>query len=336
MSGKERRDFCTECRKETGYILTKKQSKRTVRGKEYIFGITAAVCEECGGEMNIPGLIDKNVHEIDEQYRSAEGLVSVEDIGKLMKIYKIGKAPLSLALGFGEITITRYLEGQVPSKEYSDVIKAALSSPEYMKHKLIENRDKLTEAAYRKSLAAAVNMEKLFSLSDKMLGVISYLFKKLEEVPPLTLQKLLYFIQGIHSALYKRPLFEEDCSAWIRGPVYPEVYDLFKDFKYDPIDDDRFAVLEGTEDILTEDEKRVIDLVADTFGMYGGKVLERITHNEDPWMESGKGYSDDISSHELLQKQRIMRYYIEVNRKYRIDTEEGLQKYIHDMINKVS
>lgn len=47
--------------------------------------------------MSIPGLIDKNVQEIDEQYRAMEGLVSMEDIEKLMKIYKIGKAPLSLA-----------------------------------------------------------------------------------------------------------------------------------------------------------------------------------------------------------------------------------------------
>ena len=47
----------------------------------------------------------------------------------MMKIYKIGRAPLSLALGFGEVTIPRYLEGQMPSKEYSDIIKATFSSP---------------------------------------------------------------------------------------------------------------------------------------------------------------------------------------------------------------
>lgn len=52
-----------------------------------------------------PGLIDKNVREMDEQFRAAEGLVSIDDIEKLMKIYKAGKAPLSLALGFGEVTI---------------------------------------------------------------------------------------------------------------------------------------------------------------------------------------------------------------------------------------
>ena len=264
MTEKVRRDFCIECRKETEYFLQKKDIVKNIKDKEYIFAITVAVCAECGEEMSLPGLIDKNVQEIDEQYRTAEGLVSMDDIERLMKIYKIGKTPLSLALGFGEVTIPRYLEGQVPSKEYSDIIKAALSSPVYMKQKLMENREKLTDAAFRKAFAAAESLESLFSVSDKMLRVIAYIFEKLEEVTPLMLQKLLYFIQGVYSALYKRPIFAEDCRAWVHGPVYPEVYELFRDFKYNPIDDARFALLEGTVDALTDDEKRVIGLVVNT------------------------------------------------------------------------
>ena len=47
--------------------------------KEYTFRITAVVCADCGEEMFIPGLMDKNVQEIDEQYRAAEGLVSINE-----------------------------------------------------------------------------------------------------------------------------------------------------------------------------------------------------------------------------------------------------------------
>lgn len=336
MAGKRRKDFCIECRKETEYLLQKRSIVKTIRDKEYTFGITVAVCAECGEEMSIPGLIDKNIQEIDEQYRAAEGLVTIEDIEKLMKIYKIGKAPLSLTLGFGEVTVPRYLEGQVPSKEYSDVVRAALTSPAYMKQKLTENREKVTDAAYKKARAAADSLERLFSVSEKMLRVIACVFEKLEEVTPLMLQKLLYFIQGIYSALYGRPIFTEDCRAWVHGPVYPEVYDLFRDFKYNPIDDARFALLEGTADALTDEEQRVIDLVVNTFGMYGGKVLERITHNETPWKEARKGYGDSIPSSELLPKEHIMKYYAAVNQKYGIDTEDGLRTYIRDMLAKAS
>lgn len=154
MAENERRSFCIECRKETEYLLRKKNIVKNIRGKEYTFTITTAVCAECGNEMSIPGLIDRNVQEIDEQYRTAEGIVSTDDIEKLMKIYKIGKVPLSLALGFEEGTILKYLKGQVPSKEHSDIIKTVLLSPTFMKQKLMENREKLSDAAYREAFAA--------------------------------------------------------------------------------------------------------------------------------------------------------------------------------------
>lgn len=65
------------------------------------------------------------------------------------------KELLSLVFGFDEVMIPRYLEGQVPSKEYSDVIRAVLVSPAYMKQKLTENRGKLTGASYKKAMTVA-------------------------------------------------------------------------------------------------------------------------------------------------------------------------------------
>ena len=333
MAERRRTDFCIECRNETEYVLQKRRIVRMIRDREYSFEITMAICSECGEEMSIPGLIDRNVQEIDEQYRETEGIVTVKDIERLMKLYKIGKGPLSLALGFGEVTIPRYLEGQIPSKEYSDIIKSALSSPAFMREKLAGNREKLTDAAYKKAMAAAEGLEVLFCVSEKMLGVIACIFEELEEVTPLMLQKLLYFIQGIYSALYGKPLFEEDCRAWVHGPVYPEVYTLFRDFKYNPIDDLRFGLLKGTDDVLTEEERDVIDRVVNTFGIYGGKVLERITHNEGPWKSARKGYGDQVPSSELVSKDSIRKYYESVNEVYGVGSEEGVREYIRHMLD---
>lgn len=332
MAERGRSDFCTVCRKETEYTLQKRNIIKTIKDAEYTFNITVAVCDECGEEMSIPGLIDRNIQEVDKQYRDYEGIVSVEDIEKLMKIYKIGKAPLSLALGFGEVTITRYLSGQIPSKEYSNIMRNALSSPSFMKKKLHENKEKIASAAYNKAMEAAAQMETLFSVSDKMLRVISYVFEKLEEVTPLMLQKLLYFIQGESYALNGKPMFCENCQAWVHGPVYPEVYDMFRDFKYNPIEDARFAILEGTEDELTDEERRAVDLVVNTFGEYGGKVLERITHEEEPWKLARRGYADNIPSNEPILMENIEAYYTAKNAEYNFSTEAGLRKYINDIL----
>ena len=332
MTENIRKDFCVECRKMTEYVLKTKNIKKVIREKEYSFDITIAVCAECGGEMGVPGLIDQNIKEVDEQYRAAEGLVAIDDIYKMMSIYHIGKAPLSLALGFGEVTIARYLSGQIPSKEYSDVIRNALSSPSYMKQLLIQNREKIAGAAFHKAMNAVSGLECLFSVSDRMLRVIAYIFEKLEEVTPLMLQKLLYFSQGLSLILYKEPLFEEDCEAWVHGPVYPKVYNLFKDFKYNPIDDARFAVLYGKVHELTSREQEVLDLVIASFGLYSGKALEKITHNEQPWKIARKGCGDGILSNEVVKKETMASYYSSVNQKYDLGTCQGLKKYIQSML----
>lgn len=70
MKSKEKVDFCTACRKETGYTLRKVSINKRIKGKEYIFYITNAVCNDCGGEMGIPGLTDKNIQEFSEQYKA--------------------------------------------------------------------------------------------------------------------------------------------------------------------------------------------------------------------------------------------------------------------------
>ena len=301
---RERKDFCTECRRETNYTLKKIKINQTIREKEYTFEITAAFCNECGGEMGIPGLMDYNVKEMDEQYRKAEEIITVEDIERLMKLYNIGKAPLSLALGFGEVTITRYLAGQVPSKEYSDIMLHALVSASYMKELLDQNREKIGETAYKKAYTAATQLENLYvAVPVELLAVIAYIFSALHEVTPLTLQKLLYYIQGNYAAIYDKPLFD--------APFVP---------------------LKESALPLTPEAKEVVDRVLDTFDMYSGKVLESITHKEAPWLDARKGFLPDETSHAEISLDAMKAYFKKVDEKYNIRTEDGLRKYIGKML----
>lgn len=88
-----------------------------------------------------------------------------------MNIYNIRKAHLSIVLGFGKITIIRYLSGQMPSKEYSDIIKNALSSLDYMIKLINENARKMGETAYKKAIKAAEEIASLlvsFALNEEI------------------------------------------------------------------------------------------------------------------------------------------------------------------------
>ncbi|MBC6455939.1 MAG: DUF4065 domain-containing protein [Hormoscilla sp. SP5CHS1] len=46
----------------------------------------------------------------------------------------------------------------------------------------------------------------------------------------LKLQKLVYYAQGFHLAIYVRPLFTEAIAAWTHGPVVPELYEYYQKY----------------------------------------------------------------------------------------------------------
>ncbi len=325
-------EFCDSCQKNSNYNLKKVKQRYTLRDKEYDFFVTRALCTHCGEEMNVDGLIDLNSKEIDEQYREEEDIVSVDDIHALMDIYNIGKAPLSLALGFGEITVTRYLIGQMPSIEYSDILKQVLQYPECMEEYLKKNKDKIGNTAYKKSMNAVKELEELLNVSDKILCVVSYIFLKNSEISPLSLHKILYYIQGIYMLKYDKPLFVENCKADIHGPVYKDVYDMFKTFMYNPCDDHRFVLIRDRFKDLESEEREVIDLVLDTFGMYSEVALRKLIHNDVPWLNAIKQYDEYMMSEAIIDKADIKSHFIKVNKDFDILKESGLKEYIHTQI----
>lgn len=120
--------FCFKCRKITEYKLRMAPVTKSIRNKDYEFYIVEAYCKKCGSEIGFHGLLDRNALEIDEQYRCQEGIITIPEIEELMQKYDLGEEALSLTLGFEKNTINRYLDGQIPAKERSDIMRKALTS----------------------------------------------------------------------------------------------------------------------------------------------------------------------------------------------------------------
>ena len=86
----------------------------------------------------------------------------------------------------------------------------------------IRNKDNITDVAFNKSVEKVdevLNNEN----DDKLTQVIHYLLSKNNEITPLALQKLLYYVQGFYFAFKKDYIFSSDCEAWVHGPVYRDV-----------------------------------------------------------------------------------------------------------------
>ena len=101
-------------------------------------------------------------------------------------------------------------------------------------------------------------------------------------VSNLKLQKLLYYAQGYHLALYNTRLFSEDLYAWQYGPVVQEVYHEFKGYGAQAIEVPQafdFAT-------LSPNELELINEVNALYGQYSAVKLMEMTHNETPWQNT--------------------------------------------------
>lgn len=112
----------------------------------------------------------------------------------------------------------------------------------------------------------------------------------------LKLQKLLYFAQGLYLASFGgQPLFPESIFAWKHGPVVPDIYHAFKDYKSDsiprPIDLDFSVYSDPIKEFLNE--------IYDVFGQFSAWKLRNMSH-ETPSYQRAEAFSEEIT-HESMR-----------------------------------
>lgn len=118
----------------------------------------------------------------------------------------------------------------------------------------------------------------------------------------LKLQKLVYYAQAWHLALYNAPLFEEEFEAWIHGPVIPKLYQKYCKFGWRPIEED-------VTPNLPDDVIDFLQEVADEYFSCDAYELEQMTHVEEPWLKARGGLPPDARSNEVIKKEWMIEYY---------------------------
>jgi len=170
--------------------------KGKLKGEEYEYIGKKAVYKECGGEVYVADIEDENLKVLYDMYRQKNGIISLEKILEIPQKYNIGKRPLSLLLGWGEMTFSRYCEGDMPTKQYSDILQKIYDDPAYYKELLEKNKENLKSLqAYKKSKR---KVQELLgegkNAGSKLDSIFQYLLYKCEDITPLALQKALYYV----------------------------------------------------------------------------------------------------------------------------------------------
>ncbi len=133
--------------------------------------------------------------------------------------------------------------------------------------------------------SASTIAKTFIALSDSEIGDI---------ISNLKLQKLLYYAQGYHLAMYNEPLFSEDVIAWRYGPVVPDVYQEYKHFGS--------GAIQLSEDFdsasINSEDLELIQEVFNTYGQFSALKLMNMTHEEMPWKTT---QIDEVISREKMK-----------------------------------
>jgi uncharacterized phage-associated protein len=247
-------------------------------------------------------------------------IITVDEIKLILDTYRIGKKPLAKLLGWGETTIIRYIEGDIPTKEYSNKLKTILYDPEYYYGLLCKNRQQLTGVAYKKSKKAALTK----IMTSKIYAAAYHMVNKRDAVIcAIYIQYMLYYAQAFSLALYDKELFSEDYSVNNEQVPYLKLYEGMK----------RCGIhtLEVSDEFLSYDEREIVDAVMDHFSWYGHKALSALTAFERANMKMSR----DKYNNKIISKETIKAYFTDIVTKYNIKGIKDIYKYPDQKIMEI-
>ena len=331
------RAYCSKCRGMVEFE-TRTETKRIVHdGIPIEYEARAAYCVNCGEELAYDPYEEEGAQAFAEALRIHNGIVPLSVIKALPKKYHIGKRPLSLLLGWGEITYSRYIEGHIPSIGYSDTIQRLFDNPVEYEQLLEKSKSLISERAYKsskKAVRAVIESEQ--PETEKMLEVASeFCVLSGGNIGAREIEKLTYYAQAFSLVVLDEPLFELEPEAWAAGPVYRRLWEIFKLDNVAGVYGDGRLSLEDSS-CFDEREEDLIKAVWHAFGRYGGAILSEMTHHEDPWLLAREraGVAEDERCSESMRLDD-MRTFFEKRLDRECSVRDMALKYAEESAGKV-
>ena len=121
-----------------------------------------------------------------------------------------------------------------------------------------------------------------------------------DHITHLKLQKLIYYAQGFHLAMYDTPFFKDPILAWDHGPVVKTIYEKYKEYGSMPIPPDRESDL---DEVFTEQQRALLEDVCNVYGQFSAWKLRNMTHAEPPYNNPKNGIITTEAMQEYFKTQ---------------------------------
>ncbi|NFM45170.1 DUF4065 domain-containing protein [Clostridium botulinum] len=127
-----------------------------------------------------------------------------------------------------------------------------------------------------------------------------------EKLTHLKLQKLCFYAQAWSLVWNNKELFNGEFQAWVHGPVNVDLYRRYSHKSAEPIEE---LMNTFNLNLFDEKERYVLNMIWENYGQYTAKILERMTHQEEPWKATRGDLPASARSEKVICNESIKRYY---------------------------
>lgn len=302
----------------TGGHATLKYEQRELEYRKEKYSYIAQFYEddETHEQFTTTEMDEANLTQVYNQYRVVHSIPFVDEIIAMRENYGLSALKMSLILGFGDNQYRQYEEGYVPTETNGKILKAC-QNPIIFETFVQNSRIQLGEKNYTKVIAKVEEVKQ--QQDDVRLPLIygTNHRNRANGFAPLSLERLhqilLYFIHrcgGVFNTKMNKLLFYADFYHYRQhgqaisglsykaikyGPVplhWDRAYSLFDDISQEIVEFD--SGVTGTKLVsdtqpnlnsFTAEERKSLELIADTFIETSAKEISLVSHDEEAWKQ---------------------------------------------------
>lgn len=315
--------LCTCCMEEHNVSVVQVQENTVFKDVSVDYMAEYYYCDVAEELYMSEKMISSNDIKMKNAYRKKVNLLTTYEIGDIRAKYGISQSDLSILMGWGGKTITRYESHQVQDKAHDTILKKIDQDPEWYMKMLVEAKESFPVETYKRYLATATkiyenNQDKYLRKSieakyarfsdkgiyngnttlslDKVIDVVRYFSdsKSITNLYKVKLMKLLWYADCLSYKIRGYAITGLVYQALPMGAV-PIGHDTIIELK--GIDYDEIEIGDGTAykfcstdnrkyPYLNNNDKKILDNVIEKLGSMNKDEIVNFMHGERAYIET--------------------------------------------------
>ena len=320
---------CPLCGKTHDVDERKRMAALIIKGEEVTYEERFYFCanaEADEDEFETGSMTNANLLNARNAYRIKHGLLTSDEIVAIRENYGLSQVDLARLLGWGEATISRYESKAIQDEAYDTMLRLIKDNPlialEFLKKnaakfsalkraevksKIVENLDSygkeyLTRQAFAGEYADFAEPSDANGFAvlnvDKIEALISYIAEKVSNLFKVKLMKMLWYVDSLsckrnghamtgmvyrHNTMGALPVGHYSLMNLENLNIHEE-----ESYTYDSML--HIYPTSGMDySVLSDDEKKIIDMVIKKFKNYKAKDIIEYMHEEKAYIETKPG-----------------------------------------------